>query len=137
MVYATYEEYRTLYAGTLFKSEEQYLPYAKKASDFMDAVTSDRLRMPDYYRWVIENAQRQIKKCCCALAENELFYVLKTQPEAASSGAKQSEAIGEYSVTYVNPLDSLEKLTDGTFFHYQYQTAMQYLGRTGLMFRGV
>lgn len=135
-MYATYEEYRTLYAGTLFTSEEQFLPFSERASDYIDAVTFDRLQQPDCMI-VYGDVQRQIKKCCCALAENLRYYDQKMQPDAASSGAKQSETAGKYSVTYANPLDSLSELTGGTFETYQYRTVLQYLGRTGLMYRGV
>ena len=135
MAYATYEEYRTLYAGTLFTSEESFRPYAERASDYMDAVTSDRLQQPDCMI-VYGDVQRQIKKCCCALAENLRYYDQKMQPDAASGCAKQSETQSQYSVTFRNPLDSLEQLTGSTFETYQYSTALRYLGGTGLMYRG-
>lgn len=135
MAYAAYEEYRTLYAGTLFTSEDSFRPFAERASDYMDSVTSDRL-LDENYSAVYGDVQRKVKKCCCALAENLYYYDAKTQPDTAS-GAKQSETAGKYSVTYANPLDSLSELTGGTFYDYQYRTALQYLGRTGLMYRGV
>lgn len=135
MAYATYEEYRTLYAGTLFTSEEQFLPFAERASDYMDSVTFGRLQSEDT-ALLYGNVQRQIVKCCCAIAENLYYYDAKSQPDTAS-GSKQSETIGKYSVTYANPLDSLGQLTGGTFAEYQYSTALRYLGSTGLMYRGV
>lgn len=135
-MYATYEEYRTVYAGTLFTSEESFLPFAERASDYMDSVTSDRLL--EDYQAVYGVIQRKVKKCCCALAENLRYYDLRMQPDAgASGGAKQSETQGRYSVTYANPLDSLSELSGGTFEAYQYSTALRYLGGTGLMYRGV
>lgn len=135
MAYASYEEYRTTYAGTLFTSEEQFLPFAERASDYMDSVTFGRLRSEDT-ALLYGNVQRQIVKCCCAIAENLYYYDAKSQPDTAS-GSKQSETIGKYSVTYANPLDSLGQLTGGTFAEYQHSTALRYLGSTGLMYRGV
>lgn len=132
MAYATYEEYRTVYAGTLFTSEEQFLPCSERASDYMDAVTFDRLSGIQYN----SDVQRKILKCCCAIAENLRYYDMKMQPDAAVSGNMQSEHSGAYSVTYANPLDSLSTLSGSTFEQYQYQTALQYLGMTGLMYRG-
>ena len=135
MAYATFEEYRTIYAGTLFTAENQLLPFAERASDYMDAVTFDRIAQNPPQDG---DTQRKIKKCCCALAENLYYYDAKLHPDAAASGGtKQAESIGKYSVTYANPLDSLSALTGSTFADYQYRTALQYLGRTGLMYRGV
>lgn len=137
MAYATYREYQTIYSGTLFKSKEQFTQFAKRASEYMNAVTFGRLQDKNYTA-VYGDVQRLVKKCCCALAENLFYYDAKMQPDAAvSGGTKQSESIGKYSVTYGNPLDSLSTLTGGSFETYQYNTALRYLGRTGLMYRGV
>lgn len=133
MPYATYREYQTIYTGTLFKFKEQFVPCAKRASEYMDAITFGRLESD-----VPEEFAEKVKKCCCALAENIFYYDAKMQPDAAvSGGAKQSETIGKYSVTFRNPLDSLASLAGGSFETYQYNTALRYLGRTGLMYRGV
>lgn len=133
MPYADYKDYRLIYCGTLFTAAEQFLPCAMRASDYMDAVTFGRLESG-----VPEEFSEKVKKCCCALAENFFYYDAKMQPDAAvSGGAKQSETNSRYSVTYSNPLDSLSTLTGGSFETYQYNTALRYLGRTGLMYRGV
>ena len=129
MAYASYEEYRTVYAGTLFVSEEKFQPCAERASDYMDSVTFGRLENKSAYG----DVERLVIKCCCALAENLFYYDIKLQPDTA----KQSETIGKYSVTFRNPLDSLSTISGSTFEEYQYRTAMQYLGHTGLMYRGV
>lgn len=137
MPYATYKEYRLLYAGTLFTSKEQFVPCAKRASEYMNAITFGRLQ-DENCTAVYGDVQRLVKKCCCALAENFFYYDAKMQPDAAvSGGTKQSETNSRYSVTYSNPLDSLSTLTGGSFETYQYNTALRYLGRTGLMYRGV
>lgn len=107
MAYATFEEYRMTYGGVLFTADTAFLPFAERASDYIDAITFGRLNEKDY-ALLYGDVQRQIKKCCCALAENLFYYDAKTQPDAAvSGGAKQSETIGKYSVTFRNPLDSL------------------------------
>lgn len=137
MPYATYREYQTIYTGTLFKSKEQFVPCAKRASEYMNAITFGRLQDKNYTA-VYGDVQRLVKKCCCALAENLFYYDAKLQPDAiVSGGAKQQESIGKYSATYSNPLDSLGTLTGGSFDAYQHNTALRYLGRTGLMYRGV
>lgn len=133
MTYATYREYQTIYTGTLFSDYKQFATFAERASDYMDAVTFGRLE-----NGVPEEFSEKVKKCCCALAENLFYYDAKMQPDAAvSGGTKQSESISKYSVTFRNPLDSLSTLTGGSFETYQYNTALGYLGRTGLMYRGV
>lgn len=137
MAYATFEDYRMIYGGVLFTADTQMLPFAERASDYMDAVTFGRLQEPDCFLF-FGNTERLVIKCCCALAENIYYYDCKMQPDAAvSGGAKQSETIGKYSVTFRNPLDSLSELSGGMFEEYQHRTAMQYLGHTGLMYRGV
>lgn len=133
MPYADFEEYQTIYTGTLFKSKEPFISFAKRASEYMDAVTFGRLE-----GGVPEEFSDKVKKCCCALAENLFYYDVKMQPDAiVSGGEKQSETIGKYSVTFRNPLDSLSQLTGSSFNTYQYNTALEHLGRTGLMYRGV
>ncbi|MDE6020830.1 MAG: hypothetical protein K2H01_07545 [Ruminococcus sp.] len=133
MAYATYREYQNVYSGTLFTSKEQFFPLSKRASEYIDAVTFGRLESG-----IPEEFAEKVKKCCCALAENIFYYDAKSQPDAAvSGGAKQQETISKYSVTFRNPLDSLSALTGGSFETYQYNTALRYLGRTGLMYRGV
>lgn len=133
MTYATYREYQIIYTGTLFKSKEQFVPFVKRASEYMDAVTFGRLE-----DGVPEEFSTKVKKCCCALAENLFYYDAKMQPDTiVSGGEKQSETIGKYSVTFRNPLDSLSSLTGSSFNTYQYNAALKYLGRTGLMYRGV
>ena len=137
MPYATYKEYQTIYTGTLFTSKEQFVPCAKRASEYMNAITFGRLQ-DENCTAVYGDVQRLVKKCCCALAENLFYYDAKMQPDAiVSGGTKQSETNSRYSVTYSNPLDSLSTLTGGSFETYQYNTALRYLGRTGLMYRGV
>lgn len=133
MAYATYREYQNVYSGTLFTSKEQFVTLAKRASEYIDAVTFGRLESG-----IPEEFVEKVKKCCCALAENLFYYDAKSQPDAAvSGGAKHQETISKYSVTFRNPLDSLSALTGGSFETYQYNTALRYLGRTGLMYRGV
>lgn len=134
MPYADFEEYQIIYTGTLFTSKDIFLPFAKRASEYMDAVTFDRLE-----KGVPEEFSAKVKKCCCALAENLFYYDAKLKPDAAVSGGNTaSETIGKYSITYRNALDSLSALTGGrSFEEYQYDTALMYLGNTGLMFRGV
>lgn len=133
MMYADFSYYQDNYIGHVIIDEKIFQIVAARASDYMDAVTFGRLE-----NGIPEEHAEKVKKCCCALAENLFYYDAKMQPDAAvSGGTKQSESISKYSVTYSNPLDSLSTLTGGSFETYQYNTALRYLGRTGLMYRGV
>ncbi len=133
MIYADFPYYQDEYIGRVITDEKMFSTAAARASEYIDSVTFGRLEDS-----IPEEFSEKVKKCCCALAENFFYYDAKTQPDAAvSGGAKQSETIGKYSVTFRNPLDSLAQLTSGSFDTYQYNTALKYLGRTGLMYRGV
>lgn len=90
MAYADYEFYTTSYFGSVVP-ETDFPRLAERASDFIDAMTFDRLvdGLPTN-----ERSQKRIKKAVCSLAE--LMYQIelaeKNATNAAVSGA--STAIG-------------------------------------------
>lgn len=90
MAYADYEFYTTSYFGSVVP-ETDFPRLAERASDFVDAMTFDRLvdGLP-----TDERSQKRIKKAVCSLAE--LMYQIelaeKNATNAAVSGA--STAIG-------------------------------------------
>ncbi|MGN1410960.1 MAG: hypothetical protein ACI4WH_00425 [Oscillospiraceae bacterium] len=81
--------------------------------------------------------EKLIKKCTCAIAEAYYIYDSNQLNDGNITGAKTSEKIGQYSVSWANPLDSLENLTGGNFPSYLRKLCLKYLGCTGLMYRGV
>ena len=116
MAYADYDYYINIYKGGSVPADKfDYL--AERASDFMDTITSDRLKSGNYPEY-----QDKIKKCCCALIENLAEY------EDANSD-KSSEKIGEYSVTYAHKSDSDKRKS-------MKSTVYKYLSGTGLLYRG-
>lgn len=90
MAYADYEFYTTSYFGSVVP-EADFPRLAERASDFVDAMTFDRLvdGLPTN-----ERSQKRIKKAVCSLAE--LMYQIelaeKNAANAAASGT--STAIG-------------------------------------------
>ena len=131
MAYADFGYYLDFYVGSVITDEKIFRSLAERSSDFIDTVTFGRLKNGDFPQF-----QNEIKKCCCALAEN--FYQYGKPFQIAENGQqiRLSEKIGEYSVTYANPYEYMEKYSSEQFEKLIRKTALQYLGSTGLMFRG-
>lgn len=90
MAYADYEFYTTSYFGSVVP-EADFPRLAERASDFMDAMTFDRLvdGLPTN-----ERSQKRIKKAVCSLTE--LMYQIELAEKNATNAAVSgtSTAIG-------------------------------------------
>ena len=90
MAYADYDFYKTSYFGSVVP-ETDFPKLAEKASDFIDAMTFDRLvdGLPTN-----ERSQKRIKKAVCSLAE--LMYQIELAEKNATNAAVSgtSTAIG-------------------------------------------
>ena len=90
MAYADYEFYTTSYFGSVVP-EADFPRLAERASDFVDAMTFDRLvdGLPTN-----ERSQKRIKKAVCSLAE--LMYQIELAEKNATNAAVSgtSTAIG-------------------------------------------
>lgn len=117
MAYADYDYYVNTYRGGIVTADK-FDCFAERASDFMDTVTFDRLKNQDYSEY-----QDKIQKCCCALAENLNKY-------DTGNFDKTSETIGEYSVSFNHKSESDIKKS-------MHSIVSEYLGNTGLMYRGI
>ena len=133
-MYADFTDYKELYYGQQIADAEVFRTAAARASEYMDSVTFGRLESG-----VPEAFAEPVKKCCCALAE--AFYLQQQAYTCASTdgtGAKKSETQHNYSVTYSTPAETLASLLNGkSFSEYLYSLCLRYLGRTGLLYRGV
>lgn len=119
MAYADYNYYVNDFRGNSIPQDKfDYL--AERSSDFMDAITFDRLKNSDYSEY-----KDKVKKCCCALTE-----VISDYEKTRNNSEKASETIGSYSVTYKSVSDADYKMN-------LKNTACQYLIHTGLMYRGI
>lgn len=135
MSYADFKYYQDDFKGTLIKEEDAFRTIAERSSEFIDTVTFDRLADEELFnRYKIK-----IQKCCCALSE--LFFRRCSADKLldAENAVETSETIGAYSVHFANPYDYVKEisLSDSDFKKILRSTALQYLGNTGLMFRGV
>ena len=109
---------------------------AGKASDFLDAATFGRLE-----NGIPENFERNVKRCICEMSEYVYAFAESLSKSGTNqAGAKTYEQIGAYAVNYAGISDSISTLMNGSPAGLETllsQIAMKYLGRTGLLYRGV
>lgn len=104
MAYADYEFYTTSYFGSVVP-ETDFPRMAERASDFVDAMTFDRLvdGLPEN-----ERSQKRIKKAVCSLAE--LMYQIelaeKNATNAAASGTSTTIGSGGSTTGVVTSVSS-------------------------------
>ena len=104
MAYADYDFYKTSYFGSVVP-ETDFPKLAEKASDFIDAMTFDRLvdGLPTN-----ERSQKRIKKAVCSLAE--LMYQIelaeKNATNAAASGISTTIGSGGSTTGIVTSVSS-------------------------------
>ena len=112
MAYADFGYYQDFFLGKLITDMEQFRTLSERASEYIDMVTFYRINtdiLKDKY------VEKLIKKCTCAIAEAYYIYDITQLNGDIITGAKTSEEIGQYSVSWANPLDNLETLTGGNF----------------------
>lgn len=112
MAYADFGYYQDFFLGKLITDMEQFRTLSERASEFVDMVTFYRINTDILKDKSIE---KLIKKCTCAIAEAYYIYDITQLNGDIITGAKTSEEIGQYSVSWANPLDNLETLTGGNF----------------------
>ena len=115
MAYVDFGYYQDFYLGKLITDMEQFRTLSERASEFVDMVTFYRINTDIFKDKSVESL---IKKCTCAIAEAYYIYDITQLNGETVTGAKTSESIGQYSVSWANPLDSLENLTGGNFPSY-------------------
>lgn len=135
MAYADFPYYCDFFKGTLIKDENAFRTFAERSSEFIDTVTFDRLSDEE----LLNRYKNKIQKCTCALSE--LLFKKNSADRMLNSEnmPETSETIGAYSVEFANPYDYIQEMSmsDSDFRKILRGTALQYLGNTGLMFRGV
>ena len=138
MAYADFEYYSTVYLGTAI-NEDDFPRLSLRASSFLDYYTQGRAaRNPDL---------DALKMACCALAEQyqsiETAQALAQKSlsaslESAGSGELQSQTVGSWSKTYRSGGESAQQALSSTQSAQAAlaSIAQQYLGATGLLYRG-
>lgn len=136
MAYADYEYYTTAYLGTAIK-EDAFPRLSLRASSFLDYYTQGR---------AAQNSELDaLKMACCAIAEQyqaiDAAQVLAQKSLSASlesGGELQSQTVGSWSKTYRSGGDSAQQALSSvqTAQAALAAIAQQYLGTTGLLYRG-
>lgn len=132
MAYVDYTYYSTSFGGTTIP-ETDFVRQEKKARVFLDNITFDRLKID---ATLIDD---NVRDCLCDVMECK--YKLdneKINNDEANGKIIASETTDKHSVTYAisdlekNAIDrsQLDKVKT-------YNIAKEYLGNTGLLYRGV
>ena len=127
-MYADYSLYTETLYGELIP-EEKFPRYASAASDFIDYFTMGK---------AANNAELpEVKKCCCALAEQ--YLLIDTTRKAASAkvtdeGIIASESVGSHSRSFRNGVDGAQAVA--ALEAELSNIAKRYLLPTGLLYRG-
>lgn len=134
MAYADYAYYQNAFGGTTIPSEEAFSTLAERSSEYVDLVTFNRIGADTLRDLAVADA---VERCTCAIAEAYYVYDATHSVDGTTTGVKTSESVGNYSVSWASPTDSLESLTGGNLPSYLRSLALRYLGTTGLTYRGV
>lgn len=128
-MYVDFEYYSTTYGGTAINADS-FIKLERKTRVFIDDITFDRLKNDNT---LIDDT---VKECLCEIMECNY----KLDQEEAETGGKliSSETIDQHSVTYaVSDIEKNEVDKSRVNFTKFYTIARQYLGNTGLLYRGV
>lgn len=138
MAYADYEYYTTTYLGTAI-DEANFPRLALRASTFLDYYTQGRAAQnPDL---------DALKMACCAVAEQyqsidlarkAALNALQNSANVGEGGELQSQSVGSWSKTYRSGGESAQQALSSaqTAKVSLAAVAQQYLGATGLLYRG-
>lgn len=136
MAYADYEYYTDTYLGTAIQ-ETDFPRLSLRASSFLDYYTQGR---------AAQNSElNALKMACCAVAEQyqaiDAAQALAQKALSASldsGGELQSQSVGSWSKTYRSGGDSAQQALSSAQAAQASLAAIaqQYLGATGLLYRG-
>ena len=119
MAYATYDEY-VAWCGctTPILSQERFAALERRAAAYLDDLTDGRMNEVDV---------QLVRNATCACVE-----IINRREASRDGKAIQSESNDGWTVAYASSAES------ATSFEAQlYDAARVYLGRTGLLYRGV
>lgn len=120
MAYATFTYYRDEYCGTKITDKNEFKPYARRASAFIDQATYGRLTSMES-----DAIPEAVSEATCALIDK--MYDL----ENADGRTLASESNDGYSVSFRDTGDDQKQRKEF------YATIRTYLDNTGLLYRGV
>lgn len=120
MAYADFDYYKNSFKGSIITDSTTFNSMSEKATDYINSATFGR----------INSVTDTVKRCCCALAETILY-----KSDLDSGKIVESEKNGSYSVTYAKNTNT-NTSTDSAYQKKLKNICLQYLGNTGLMYRG-
>jgi hypothetical protein len=107
MAYADYEFYTETYKGNMKQTD--FCRLSERASDIINSRTGFLIGRCGFNNIREELAER-VKKACCSVSE--ALYINE------KGGAKQSEKVGDYSVTYAAGALTNEQRIDNALLTY-------------------
>lgn len=116
-MYADFEYYKNSFHGTEI-TEEGFPHYAERASEYIEYITRGKATEID-----------AVKKATCAIADH--YYIASKANDTTMNGAKASETVGSWSVSYRDTTQLSASIESGA-----YAIATRYLAHTGLLYRG-
>lgn len=122
-MYADFEYYTDVYYGNIISSGD-FARYASRASDFIDYFTMGKA--------AAKADLPEVKKCCCALAEQYLTIQNANVRASAAGGEIQSESVGSHSRSFASGADTVKSTEE-----LMGSIARKYLLPTGLLYRGI
>lgn len=128
-MYVTYEYYTDTFGGTAISSES-FNKYERKARVSLDNFTFDRIKNDET---LIDD---NVKDCMCEMMEKAYSI---DQEEAATDGKIiSSESVDGHSVSFAISDSQKNEIDQSRITKVKlYNIAKDYLGRTGLMYRGI
>ena len=130
-MYADYNFYTSVFFGKKIAGED-FPALEERAGTAINFFTFGRAASAD------GDNLYAVKKAACAAAEKIQIYEQRSLDENGNAlpGAKTSESVGGYSVSYaVTPAGSRDAME--THWSDLYATICLYLGHTGLLYRGM
>ena len=123
---ASFEYYRDTYLGSLL-TEDNFPKYALRADAYLDLLTTGRYQIDCLPAGAVE----AVRMAECAIAE---LCLNLEQAELQSDAAwkVEGEKVGNHSVTYRNNAEIAEQTEKQIR-----KVAVRYLGRWGLLYRGI
>ena len=120
-IYADYSYYQSAFGGNIIP-EADFSRCALLATVYINRVTFGRIDA--------DNVDEKIKMACCSAAE---VYFSSGQTTIKAMSGISSETVGSYSVSYSTNSAEVRKSSEQAV----YNAVKDWLGDTGLMYRGV
>lgn len=120
-MYADYDFYTNDYHGFMI-SESEFPYFSERASAYIDSVTFGRAKK------LSEDNLKLVKLAVCACCET--YKSVQKNPDTLGIS---SETVGDHTISYTSTSAAQTAIETGNAL---YRNVKQYLGHTGLMYKG-